>query len=109
MTIGADGSGMHSLHASKAGRCTVRLLKTSPLNAGLRQMYDFQTNNSSLHGRNVITFQDAQRGDDITATEAAFQKGAGITYAKDGGMNEWTFNIVTLEMVLGTGIPDVNI
>lgn len=29
MTIGADGEGMHSLHADKSGVITVNLLKTS--------------------------------------------------------------------------------
>src|SRR5690348_11425020 len=54
MTIGADGIGMHSLRASKAGTVTVRLLKTSPQNAKLMAMYDLQTLSSTLHGQNVI-------------------------------------------------------
>src|SRR5690349_2622434 len=54
MTIGADGSGMHSLHADKSGTVMVRLLKTSPQNAKLQAMYDLQTADSRLHGQNVI-------------------------------------------------------
>ena len=30
MTIGADGSGQHSLHGDRSGKVMVRLLKTSP-------------------------------------------------------------------------------
>lgn len=43
MIIGADGEGMHSLHADKSGTVTVRLLKTSPTNAKLMVMYDAQS------------------------------------------------------------------
>jgi hypothetical protein len=39
MTVGADGEGMHSLHADNSGQVTVRLLKTSPTNAKLMNIY----------------------------------------------------------------------
>lgn len=35
MTIGADGEGMHSLHADNSGTITIRFLKTSPTNADI--------------------------------------------------------------------------
>ncbi|WP_285199455.1 phage protein, partial [Klebsiella pneumoniae] len=63
MMIGADGEGMHSLHADKSGTITVRLLKTSPTNAKLMAMYDDQTLDSGLHGQNVITVRNAKSGD----------------------------------------------
>src|ERR1019366_1581823 len=54
MHIGADGMGMHSLHADKSGKVTVRLLKTSPTNQLLSAMYAFQTASGSAHGQNKI-------------------------------------------------------
>lgn len=46
MLMGADGSGVHSLRASNAARLLVRLLKTSPVNAALSQMYRYQKQSS---------------------------------------------------------------
>ena len=49
MTIGADGSAMHSLHAGKSGTVSVRLLKTSPVNKQLMTLYNYQTTARSQH------------------------------------------------------------
>lgn len=103
MTVGADGSYMHSLHAGKSGKMTVRLLKTSPTNALLSTMYGFQTTSSQFHGINVLTFANPATGDLITGQGAAFAKLPNLTYAKDGGTNEWEFNVGKIDMVLGTG------
>lgn len=46
MTIGADGEGMHSLHCDNSGQVTIRLLKTSPANARLSDLYDLQKGNT---------------------------------------------------------------
>lgn len=105
MTIGADGSGMHSLHAGKSGRVTIRLLKTSPVNQKLMNLYNFQTTASANHGQNVISIRDIQRGDVITARQAAFVKVPDITYAKDGNTHEWMFDAVYIDPKLGTGTP----
>lgn len=107
MTIGADGSGMHSLIANESSTVTVRLLKTSPVNKQLQEMYNQQTKSSATHGRNVITVRDAVRGDNITLTGAAFKKRPTVTYAKEGGMMEWTFDAVKTVSVLGSGTPEV--
>ena len=103
MTIGADGAGMHSLVANEASTVTVRLLKTSPINAQLSQMYNTQTASSALHGRNTITVRDSIRGDSITMTEVAFKKRPAINYAKEGGAVEWTFDAIKTTTVLGNG------
>src|SRR5260221_2909803 len=92
MTIGADGSVMHSLHADKSGKVTVRLLKTSPVNALLSAMLAFQRVSGANHGNNTITIKNIFTGDTITCQQTAFAKVPTITYAKDGGMNEWNFN-----------------
>lgn len=109
MTIGADGSVMHSLHAGNAGKATIRLLKTSPFNALLDLMYNVQRQTSLTWGQNVITCADLARGDVITCTTVAFAKAPDVVYAKVGNTNEWEFHVGQLIRQLGTGVPDVNI
>ncbi len=104
MTIGADGAGQHSLVASDARTATVRLLKTSPMNALLMAMYNIQSSSSSLWGRNVITLGDTGQGDAITLQQVAFKKVPALTYAKEGGMNEWVFDCVKGDQILGAGL-----
>lgn len=104
MTIGADGQGQHSLIASDAATFTVRLLKTSPVNAQLMAMYDLQSASSSLWGQNVLTVTDSGRGDLTTLQGCAFKKKPTLTYAKEGGFNEWTFDVIKANSVLGTGL-----
>lgn len=103
MTIGADGKGQHSLIASDACVATIRLLKTSPLNAALMLMYDLQSASSALWGTNVITITDSGRGDRTVIQAAAFKKKPTITYAKEGGMMEWAFDGISATSILGTG------
>ncbi len=92
MVMGADGTPMHSLHGGKGATVTVRLLKTSPVNANLSQMYALQTESSSLHGANVLVIKNNVTGDQITCRACAFKKFPTQTYAKEGGMIEWTFD-----------------
>lgn len=103
MTVGADGSTMHSLMATEASTVTIRLLKTSPVNGQLSQMYSTQTVSSSKHGKNTITVRDNTRGDTITLTDVAFKKRPAINYQKEGGTVEWVFDAGKTEMVLGNG------
>lgn len=102
MQIGADGSGQHSLHADKSGTITVRLLKTSPVNAQLAQLYNFQTQSSAAHGQNTIALVDSQRGDSVTATQVAFAKAPDLSYGKVAGFNDWVFHAVRIDRTLGT-------
>lgn len=92
MTGGADGSTMHNLHASQRGTVTVRLLKTSPANGLLQALYNSQAASSASWGKNAITLNDTGRGDSITATQVAFARQPNLTYAVDGGTNEWIFH-----------------
>lgn len=103
MTIGADGNGQHSLVASDACKVTVKLLKTSPTNAALMDMYDLQSASSALWGQNVITIVDSARGDLTAVQSAAFNKKPTLTYAKEAGMNEWVFDAIKANTVLGSG------
>lgn len=107
MQIGADGSGQHSLVASTASTVTVRLLKTSPVNALLMTMYNYQTSSSVLHGKNTIVGTDLGRGDVITLSKVAFKKVPAISYAKEAGINEWTFDAIQTTTILGVGAPEI--
>lgn len=101
MTIGADGAGMHSLIASDACTVTIRLLKTSPANAALMAMYDLQSASAALWGSNVFTITDTGRSDYTVVQNAAFKKKPTLTYAKEGGMNEWVFDGIKANTILG--------
>lgn len=105
MTIGADGSVMHSLHAARAGTVTVRLLKTSPVNSDLATMYNFQTTTSANNGQNTISVRDPVRGDSITAQSCAFKKLPNNINATVGGLMEWLFNAGQIDEILGDGSP----
>lgn len=102
MTVGADGTPMHSLHANKSGVITVRLLKTSPVNAQLSQMYAFQTASGANHGRNTLSIANNSTGDVTTCQVVAFLRKPDLTYAKEGGSNEWTFHAGIIDSTLGS-------
>ncbi len=106
MTVGADGSVMHSLHGSRSGTLTVRLLKTSPVNARLAELYAVQSQSSILHGRNVITIRDVARGDSIACHDCAFAKFPDTKFAKDGGTMDWVFHAGRIDQHLGSGWPE---
>ncbi|WP_288074674.1 phage protein [Pseudomonas sp.] len=102
MLIGADGEGMHSLHADKSGQVTVRLLKTSPKNAQLMTLYDAQSLSSSAWGQNVITVTHSVSGDTNVARSCAFKKRPDLNYKKDGDIVEWVFDSIKIDGILGT-------
>lgn len=100
MTIGADGSGMHTLHADKSGRVSVRLLKTSTTNGLLSAMYAFQTASGATHGQNTLVINDSNRGEVITCRQVAFSKAPSLQYGKESGVVEWNFSAVIVDRVL---------
>lgn len=104
MSIGADGTPMHSLHASDGATFTVRVQKTSPINALLDAMYRYQKGSSAFWGRNVMTIANPVAGDAITGRACAFQKAPDYTNATDGGMNEWVFDVGRKTGSLGDGL-----
>lgn len=104
MVIGADGSGMHSLSANKSGQVIVKLLKTSPTNAQLMAMAQFQRASASTHGQNTITISNLASGDTVTCEGVAFHKIPDIKYAKDGDILEWAFDSIRISPSLGQGI-----
>jgi hypothetical protein len=103
LTIGADGSGMHSLRADKSGKAIVRLLKNSPVNALLSAMYNFQQRSSAKWGQNTISIVSSI-GDVITLRNAAFIKQPTVVYDEEGPMNEWEFEAIYLDELLAASV-----
>ena len=100
--VGADGTIMQSLRASNLGQITVRLLKTSPINALLSTMYNFQKSSSAQWGQNVISITDTVRGDLVTSDSMSFTKLPDLQFSKDGNTNEWVFR-GNVNEILGSG------
>lgn len=102
LDIGADSTPMHSLIANKSAKVTVRLLKTSPVNALLSQMVAFQRTSGANWGQNTLTFANNVTGDSIVCQNVAFAKIPNLKYAAEAGMNEWEFNVGILDQALGS-------
>ncbi|HIU85201.1 MAG TPA: DUF3277 family protein [Candidatus Aphodousia gallistercoris] len=101
MYVGADGEVMHSLKANKSGTVTIRLMRTSPINAQLQLMYNAQTLSSSLHGNNVITIRDKGNNEICVCRSCAFKKAADRNYSEDGQIQEWTFDAGKIDYTTG--------
>lgn len=109
VTTGADGSIMHSLRMSMTGRIVIRLLKTSPINAALNQLYNTQRLPPSNNwGVNTISINNIVSGDTIVGTQMAFAKHPDIVMATVGNFNEWDF-VGYVVPELGDGNPDLGI
>lgn len=104
MTIGADGAGVHSLHADRSGKVTIRLLKTSPINALLNAMKEFQRVSASTHGANTLTITNKVSGDVITCEQTGFARDPANAYGKLANVLEWEFNSIKITQALGAGI-----
>lgn len=107
MTVGADGSVMHSLRADASGTVTVTLLRDSGTNQKLQNLYNYQTTSSRYHGRNTIMIRNAVTGDVITCTQAAFAKAISNPYAVEGGKIAWAFHAGSISTVIGSGSPEL--
>lgn len=106
MQKGADGSVVHSLHAIKSARVSVRLLKTSPTNSLLNALYNFQRSSSLFWGKNVLVISNPVTGDVYTCQQVAFVKHTGNAWQKDANFLEWDFNVGVMDPVLGSlGTP----
>lgn len=104
MVVGADGMVMHSLIASRAGHARLRLLKVSPTNAQLMQMYNTQAASSLLWGSNTLTLTNAISGDVYTCSQVAFVRRPANNFAKEAGNLEWEFNCGVMTVVLGSNL-----
>lgn len=107
MLLGADGAAMHSLVADASGSITVTLLRTSPVNRLLQNLYNLQAKSSAAWGRNTITIRDIARGDTVTCQEVAFAKAPDKVFAQEGGTIQWTFHAGKIESQIGSGTPEI--
>jgi len=103
LTMGADGSGMHSMRAANNGRVTVNLLKMSPINAQMSTLYRYQRMSAANWGNIQITVNNPVTGDNITCSLGAFVKQADVGYAVEGGFLIWEFNFADVDEILGNG------
>ena len=101
MTIGADGSGMHSLIQNRAARIIARFLKTSPQNAALQLALNAQSSSSLFWGQNVINVSNPVTGDALVAVGCAFGKQPGNLWAKDANIIEWEFYAIRATQTMG--------
>ena len=105
MTIGAGGAAMQALNAAKAGKVTIRLLKTSPVNAQLSALYNFQHEaGAAAWGQNVLTITDIARGDTYVCVQGSFVKFPDNTYNKNGNSLDWEFEFGEVDPLLGAGL-----
>jgi hypothetical protein len=105
-TIGSDGSVMNSMHAARAGTCTIRLLKTSPNNRRMDESFRREHESSLFWGRSIIRVADVIRGDQYTLTGCAWVRYPTNSYAKIGNILEYEFHVAIIDSVLGPGAPD---
>ena len=104
VTTGADGGIMTNLHAGQTGRITVRLLKTSPVNAVLGAAYAAQKSSAATWGQNQITLTNNVLGDLVQGYQMSFEKYPDNEYSEDGNVLAWTFIGIVVEK-LGPGTP----
>lgn len=107
MTVGSDGSVMHSLKGDASGTITITLLRTSETNPKLQNLYNYQTASSRFHGQNTIVVRNAVSGDVITCTQVAFAKQPANPYATEGGKLAWVFHAGSIDTKLGSGTPEL--
>lgn len=103
MTVGAD-SVMHSLVVPNPAKVTIRLLKTSPVNALLNAAFNLQKTVSGLWGQNLVTLSNVQVGDMHSMSQTAFNRHTPVTYGTEGGTNSWDFMCGNWQPILGTGV-----
>jgi hypothetical protein len=99
--VGADGSVAYSLHAAEIFRVTVRLLKTSPTNQQLSQMYTFQKGSSLNWGQNTLVVSNTITGDQYNGAQVAFVKFPSNNFAKEARNVEWEFVVGFMDKILG--------
>jgi len=99
--VGADGSVAFSLHAAQIYRITIRLLKTSPTNQQLSQMYTFQRTSSLFWGQNTMVVSNTITGDQYNASQAAFVKFPSNNFAKEARNVEWELVCGHVTEILG--------
>jgi hypothetical protein len=88
-TPGASGEVMNTLIGTDAGRVSIHVLKTSPLNALLMEAYNLQKQSSLTWGLNVITITNPVSGDHYTLSQVAFTRRPPNSYGKEPVVITW--------------------
>jgi len=101
MTLGADGTPMHSLHGANGAKMSIRLLKTSPVNALLNGSYNTDRQGAATWGLNTLVLTNLVSGDVVTCDQCAFTKHPDLVYATEGGFNDWEFDVGICDENLG--------
>ena len=103
MVTGADGYGMHSLHAARSGRVTIRIMKNSPLRRRMTDLYNYQQTSSAYTGQNTLVLSNPAWGDDHICSGGAFVKLPDMVNDREGGTMEWAMNFIYIDSKLGDG------
>jgi hypothetical protein len=101
MTPGASGEVMHTLIGSDAGRVSIHVLKTSPLNLLLNEAYNLQKKTSLLWGQNTITITNPVTGDHYTLSQCAFTRRPPNSYGKEPVVITWELQVGHIYATLG--------
>lgn len=104
LTVGADGTPVHSLYADRSGKVIIRLLKTSPMNALLNAMKEFQRVSASTYGANTLTIVNKVSGDVVSCEQVGFARDPANRYGKVAQVIEWEFNAGKITQGLGAGV-----
>lgn len=106
MIGGADEGFMHALSATKRARVDVHLLKGSPINAMLSDMYHADRQSGSQRwGQNTLVARNPISGDQYTGVGAAFVKFPDNTYGRAPNVITWSFNVGKMDADLGALMP----
>lgn len=94
MQTGLDGSVCHNKSESSAGTITFSFLGVSKAQSQLLKMYNLQVRvpGSLMHGKNTIVITNNATGEQIKATECAFQNISATGFKKEIDNATWTFD-----------------
>lgn len=100
-TVGASGEVMNTLMGTDSGRCSIHVLKTSPLNALLMEAFNQQKSTSLLWGVNTITVTNPVSGDHYTLSQCAFTRRPANAWAKEPAVITWEFQVGHIHSFIG--------
>jgi hypothetical protein len=100
-TAGASGDVMNALILDDSGKAHIHTLKTSPINAALNQMFNFQKLSSLSWGLNLLNMTNPVSGDQYSCVQVAFTRRPSNTFGKDPNALVWEFDCGHIFVTLG--------
>jgi hypothetical protein len=100
-TAGAGGDVMHTLILDDSGKAHIHTLKTSPINAALNQMFNFQKLSSLSWGVNILNMTNPVSGDQYNCVQVAFTRRPSNQFSKDPNSLIWEFDCGHIFATLG--------